>query len=389
MIKIGIRRNLIFPIILIICELARTIELDLLEFKFDFKNSFLFTVIMYFSEMIFGLIIFLNQKQLFKKKKQKQTENYKGIELITNETNDSDIPIQDSRLKNNLIIFAISLIDGMHFFFQTYVFPDLLEPTVISKSLLVRLTGIITLFSALLYYLLLKTAIYRHQQYCLFIIGFCLIIILITELLIQKDFFDYIKALLLIFYIHLSHAIIASLEKYLIEINYIDPFQMLMIEGVYGIIISSITLVFLFVSNNNPFKEIKEIEEKKNLHDLLIILLLLFIFFLLSGGRNSYKEATNKIFSPMTISLSYCIVNPLLIIYYFLVERDFNNQNKYKNLIHLIINIVISLVIVFIGCIYNEALIIFCCGCEHDTFIEIRRRGIDDTVLGYTLNDDD
>jgi drug/metabolite transporter (DMT)-like permease len=390
MIKIGIRHNLIFPIILIICEFARAIELDLLKKIYEFKNSFLFTIIMYFSEMIFGLIIFLNQKKLFKKKKKKQTENYKGIELITTEANDSDIPIHDSRLKNNFIIVLISFLDCMHFSFQTFFFPELLDN--ISKSLLIRLTGIITLFSAILYYLLLKAAIYKHQKYCLAIIGFCLIIILITEPLIQDGFLDYIKALMLIIYIHFSHALIATLEKYLIEINYIDPFQMLMIEGVYGIIISSVILFILFLANHNdnPFNEIKLLIKRDN---FIIILLCLFIFFLLSGGKNSYKEATNKIFSPMTISLSYCIVNPLLIIYYFLLERGFIIKGYTKNmkdmdLIHLIINLVISLVIVFIGCIYNEALILFCCGCEHDTFIEIRRRGINDTILDYSLNDE-
>ena len=166
------------------------------------------------------------------------------------------------------------------------------------------------------------------------------------------------------------------------EYNSINPFYMLMIEGIYGIILSFITFIVLFIFFPENFSI-----ETYGQNYLLIILLLLF-FFLLSGGRNSYKEITNKIFSPMTLSLSYCILNPLILIYYAITSNKAKDDD-YLKILHFFINIFISLIIVFAGCVYNEVLILYCCSLEKDTFLEIRNRGMRDSVICDDMNDDD
>ena len=381
MVKIGIRHNLFYPAVLIACDFLRNIDLDLLEIFYNFKVSFLFTTIMFFSELIFGLIIYMYQSQFFKKRKQKKYENYKGIELITTDDN-SKMPIQISVLKINLIIFLITFFDYFQFSIQIYF--NLKGEDIISETLTIRLTSIMTIFSALFCVLLFKTNIYRHQKCSLIVIGSCLIIILIYEFMIEKKTLDFIKELGLIFAIHFCHSVIACLEKYLIECNFINPFYMLMFEGIYGLILLFITfIIHLVFFHKNLFEGIT------GQNNYLLIIIFLIIFFLLSGGRNSYKEITNKIFSPMTISLSYCILNPLLIIYYLLIDEDKKifNYNYFK-LSHLVVNIIISFIIVFAGCIYNEVLILYFCSLERDTYIEITKRGIRDSFLDYGINDD-
>ena len=49
-------------------------------------------------------------------------------------------------------------------------------------------------------------------------------------------------------------------------------------------------------------------------------------------------------------------------VYYFFAESDFNN-----NYIYFIISEIICLIISFFGCIYNEYIILFCCGLEKET----------------------
>ena len=382
MIKLGIRHSFFYPTILIVCDFLRKIDSDLLDYLCKYNDSFLFTTIMFFSEMIFGLIISKYQSQFYKQKTQKKYDNYKGIELITT-NDDSKIPIRNSVLKIILIIFTIVLVDYFQFSIPTFFFNDYLSDDIISKTLTIRLTSIITLFSALLYVLLFKRDIRRHQKCSLIVISFCLIIILISEFLIIKKISDYMKSLGLIVAIHFCHSVIASLEKYLMEYYSINPFKMLMFEGFYGLILSFITFIVLFVF----FPEKLSIGKITKNNYLLIILFLIF-FFLLSGGRNSYKQFTNKIFSPMTLSLNYCILNPLLLIYYFLTNRDKIIKDNYFKILHFIINIIISLIIVFSGCIYNEVLILYCCSFEKDTFPEITNRGINESVIDCEMNDD-
>ena len=381
MIKLGIRHSFFYPIILIVCDFLRKIDSDLLDYLCNYNDSFLFTTIMFFSEMIFGLIISKYQSQFYKQKTQKKYDNYKGIELITTD-DDSKIPIRNSVLKIILIIFTIVLVDYFQFSIPTFFFNDYLSDDIISKTLTIRLTSIITLFSALLYVLLFKRDIRRHQKCSLIVISFCLIIILISEFLIIKKISDYMKSLGLIVAIHFCHSVIASLEKYLMEYYSINPFKMLMFEGFYGLILSFITFIVLFIFFPENFSI-----ETYGQNYLLIILLLLF-FFLLSGGRNSYKEITNKIFSPMTLSLSYCILNPLILIYYAITSNKAKDDD-YLKILHFFINIFISLIIVFAGCVYNEVLILYCCSLEKDTFLEIRNRGMRDSVICDDMNDDD
>ena len=71
MIKFALRRNLIYPLQLIIYNLVRKSETMLIGYLFNFSNSLFYTPLMFIGEFISGLLIYLYQKKFVKKKKRK------------------------------------------------------------------------------------------------------------------------------------------------------------------------------------------------------------------------------------------------------------------------------------------------------------------------------
>ena len=118
MIKFALRRNLIYPLQLIIYNLLRKFETILLKFLFNFNDSLLYTP---------------------------------------------------------LIIFC-AFFDWIQFMIWTVEIPFFIN---ISESLVTRLSGITTIIDALFYFFILRLPIFRHHLFSLIIIGICLIIIIL------------------------------------------------------------------------------------------------------------------------------------------------------------------------------------------------------------------
>ena len=67
LIKFAIRRNLIYPLLLIIFNFIRQMLTILIGRKFDFKNSLTYAPFMFLGEFLGGLILNLIQKKFIKK----------------------------------------------------------------------------------------------------------------------------------------------------------------------------------------------------------------------------------------------------------------------------------------------------------------------------------
>ena len=80
MIKFALRRNLIYPLQLIIWNLARKLETMLIGFLFNFGNSLFYTPLMFIGEFLSGLFIYLYQKKFLKK--EKSIPNFINIILV-------------------------------------------------------------------------------------------------------------------------------------------------------------------------------------------------------------------------------------------------------------------------------------------------------------------
>ena len=68
----------------------------------------------------------------------------------------------------------------------------------------------------------------------------------------------------------------------------------------------------------------------------------------------------------MSKSLSDYFLNPVYLIYYYCACNDFTIKDKF-NALYFSINFIISVLISFFGCVYNEFIILFCCNLEINT----------------------
>ena len=356
MIKFGIRHNLLYPMMLASFTFMRNVENILMRKLLDFNGSVILTLIMFFAEFISGLILYKYQLRMSKKK----GTTLMGISLKQNSSYKSNS--NSNNITLYILIFSISLFDFTEFTIINYYFPKCHYQ---SNTLVIRLQNLATLFSSFFYKYLLKFNIFKHQKLSILIIFFCLISIIISENFYVVNIEEYFSIIILMLVNYFFFSLIGITEKFLLEKTYINPFQMLMIEGIFGIILTSIFSIFV----ENPFKEIKHFYNKnKENNKNMYLVFSLFICFLLNAGKNIYRVSTNKLYSPMTIMLTESIMDPFLIIYYHICENDLSNYFWF------IINIVLSFIMVFFGFVFNDFLVLYCCNLEHDTHYEISRR---------------
>ena len=363
MIKFALRRNLIYPLQLTIYNLLRKFETILLKFLFNFNDSLLYTPLMFLGEFISGLIIYLYQNNFLKQKKSQDKYFLMKFKKYI-------ITSPDNKVKIYALIIFCAFFDWIQFMIWTVEIPFFIN---ISESLVTRLSGITTIIDALFYFFILRLPIFRHHLFSLIIIGICLIIIIISEFFFQEiniflPYSSFINVLFLILFCHSLAAIMDSIEKYLYEYDFLNPYYVLMLEGLSGFFMS-----FSYFIYPDYLKDIKIVLKNFDTGKKVFFIFLLFLYTILCGFRNIYRVITNKIYSPMARSLTDYFLNPIYLIIYFFYKNDFLLNQK-RNIAHFIINIILSILISICGCVYNEFMILFFCGLEYNTYDQIAKR---------------
>jgi hypothetical protein len=364
--KFALRNNLKYPLELLIFSFLRDLDNILIDYFFNF-DSLIYMSLMFLGEFFFGLIIYFHQKHFLNKNKGPKVNTYKSIILIRNEEN---LAI-DSKTKIIFLVFIAGFFDFVQFMMSLYT-PQFLY---ISGSLISRLAGFLTVFNALFYYYVLKLPIFRHQYISLIIIGICLILVIITEFIFQEiniflSYGQFSMVFLLNFLLQFCNSMLDSVEKYLFEYNHLNSYLCLLLEGLFGFILSFIHGLF-----HSPFEEIIEFKKINSTSDFTILIFLLILYLALSGLKNAFRVATTKIYSPMTTTFVEYILNPFYLIYYFCSDNDFITNGN-KNYAYFFINLIISLILSFFGFVFNEFIILFCCELEIDTHSQIVRRSM-------------
>ena len=368
MIKFGRRHNLIYAMMFVIFNFLRKIDFIIMKNYIDFQGSLLLTSVMFIADFISGLIIYIyNLKYL----REKKTSKFMGIELITAPSN---IIAPDSNIKMILLLFMASYVDFTEYVLSSYYIPK--SYTDVSKSLEWRLKSIIICTSAFFSYFFLKFEIFKHQIITIIITLISLLSVIITEIIVYTKEGEYeskyiLKVLFLMLVDHIFNSSLDVIEKYLLEYDYMNPYQMLMFEGIFGIILS-----LLFSILHDPFNEFRDISNESTSKFNWLIVCIIF-YFLLSGGRNVYRVATNKLYSPTHKALLDYILVSILIIYYYIGDDDFTIKKEEEDksiFYYFFINLIISFIVVICGLIYNELIIIFFCGLEYDTHYEVSKR---------------
>ena len=369
MIKFVSRPNIIYLVQLIIWNVLRKIEKTIISEVFDFGSSTIFSLLMFIGEFLAGLILTRYQNKFLNTRSSTltNTSTRTTVDLIQNQ---NEITRPDNVFILYILLFITAFYDFVEFTLSVSYLGKFYN---ISGSLESRLGGILTISAALFFYFLLKFQIFKHQFFSLLTIGICLILVIISEFIFQEiDIFlsygKFVGALFIIFLIHFFNSLLDSIEKYLFEYDYINPFKTLMWEGFFGTII---TLIYCFI--DNYFNKLVIYYNNKSTGKFVGLIFLLFLYIILCGGRNAFRVVTNKIYSPMVKSLTDYLLNPIYDIIEFARGKDYLSFGN-RNLGYFIINLILSLIITICGCVYNEFIVLFCCKLEYNTHHEISQR---------------
>ena len=235
-----------------------------------------------------------------------------------------------------------------------------------SRLMHLRLRSLEIVVSSLLSFYFLKIKIYKHQFVSLIIISISLIFALVLEFIFIDDK-SHISHVLQGLIVLLSSTLSASgqdiIEKYLFDIDYVDAFKMTSYEG---LIDTLICLPFYSIKTlRNEVSTLFNIGYKKT----ICIIIYLLIYAILCGFKSIYRRNTLIQYSPMTRALAESLWDPAFIVYSDFIKKP-------DRILHSILAFILSLVMVFCSCIYNELLILYCCGMEYETYIEINKRAI-------------
>jgi len=79
----------------------------------------------------------------------------------------------------------------------------------------------------------------------------------------------------------------------------------------------------------------------------------------------------------MTRALTETILDPIIVIYSMItnIENNSINENLHFGLYYGI-NIFLSIIMDFCSCVYNDFVVLYCCGLEYNTYREVSKRGL-------------
>ena len=365
MIKFALRRNLIYPFQYLLWSVIRDIESDLISIFFKLDHLIITTPLMFLGEFLGGLILYIyDMKIITKYKKGKDIDNFTDKFIKMKHKID-----EGHKIKIIFVIFTIALYDFVQFFLA---FP-LSKFVNISASLEKRLRATYTIVTGIFCYYKLGLPIFKHHYFSLISIVICIILIISTEFGFQEfniflSYGQFSLALVLVFLIQLFHCLEQSFEKLLFVYYNSNPYYVLMIEGIFGLIFCVICSFFY-----NFFDDIIEFKKEKTTSEFVLLIFCLIIYVILSGGKNIFRLVTTKIFSPMTTTFVIYMFNPINLIISYFSKKDFKSHGE-SNLAYFLINFFISLILSFFGGVYNEFIILLCCGLERDTHNQVTKR---------------
>ncbi len=382
MIKVSLRPNLIYPLYLIIWTFLRKIVSILISKLFKFNGSVIYTFLMFLGEMVGGFIFYRYQKEVGNNKIKFELSKES---ILISRLRKTEMKRVDGIPKIIFLVFMTSFFDFFEFILSTYYISKIKHK---SNTLQIRLGGILIIISSFVCWVSLKLSHFRHQIFSLGVIGISLFFLILSEFFFQKyDIIltvrDLFFAIVLSIMSHLSIAFNNTIEKYLIDFNFLHPFLVLTIQGIIGFCFTFICAIY-----ENPIPSLKMLYSNNSSGMFILFLFLLLLYTFFGAFKNIYRMDTIMLFSPMNKHLADIIINPIYIIYYFSVGEDFINLGK-RNYFYFFINLSILILFDICGLIYNEFLILSCYGMDYNTYSSISLRASKLEELDAICDDDD
>ena len=369
MLKFGFRNKNFYPIMLLLFIVLRTC-LDKLMKIHPYKNNidFLLPFLIFVSQ---SLICFLIHLYYYKKKKRKKKEKniinqLTTIELIINNPYLST----DSLIKIRFLIFFGSFFNFIGTIIRSDDVINFGKKEENNSSLEVRIRSIQIVISSLLCYFTIRLIIYKHQKLSLIVISFFLAILLILELCRAESLLDKFLAILICTMSCLSRSFLDVIEKYLFDFNYIEILKIVVYEGFIALFFY---IIYFFCNNKYQTQAKYLVDDMSEFNwSFISFIILIIIYLIISGLRNAYRVATNKYYSPMSRALFESAIDPILYLYNNLTIK---NKEEYEGFwIYFGIIFFCLIVISIFSLIYNDLIVLYCCGLEYNTYYGITNR---------------
>ena len=357
MIKIRLSKNLLYLLGLCISNNIRVLIAFIIDTVLNFTAPYLFLFMMTLGQIMGGLTVYIYQIKTLRKNKEVK---YFGIEIIQNKIHEV---YSDSKFKKILLIFFAASFDFIGFITTVFYVPKVSN---ISPSIYLRFSCLSTILSSLICQYALKFKIGKHHKFSLMGLSMCLCLTIIIELLYKSEevpLNKFIFVIILICCYYITTPFTDCTERYLAYYNFLNPFLIIMTEGIF----------------ENQY-------DQNSVEKFILLIFLLFLYLLASSVLNVYKIYCNVIYTPMARSFMDYFLNPFFYIYYFIWENDFQ-----KNYFYFFTTEIISILMDFFNCVYNEYFILFCFRLNYDTNYEISKRAIlsEKSPTFYSINIED
>ena len=377
MLKLGFRKNNFYPLMLLLFIFLRIVIEKILKIHPYKKNiDFIISFLIFFSQSLIGGIIYLYY--YYRKNK---VDGVLKLGLSFSSSSGSVFMYKTNEIKDNkckkiwLLIFA-SFFNFVGCVIRSADVVNFGKKEENNSQLEIRIRSIQIIISSLLCYFTLRLNIYRHQKLSLIVISILLVIIITFEFIITSSW-EY-KLLSIIFAILScsSRAFLDVTEKYLFEYDYINILAMLIYEGLIGVFF----FIIYFIANKEYQNQGKNIIKDMSYFDwkLVTFILLIILYTIISGFRNAYRVTTNKFYSPMSRALFESTLDPFLFIYNFFTFKTYEESRvKWFFFSFILFSL---LLIAFFSLIYNDFLVLNCCGLDYNTYSGINSRLGDDNI---------
>ena len=383
MIRFVFRKNNFYPLMLLLFILLRLIIDKILKIH-PYKNNidFLISFLIFFSQSLIGSLSYL----YYNCRKKKEDEKYfklgssSSAGSVSNYTGSIFIPkineVKDTKAKKIFLIIFASFFNFVGCIIRSADILNFGKREENNGQLEVRIRSIQIIISSLLCFFTLRLNIYKHQKLSLIVISVLLVVIISLEFVITSSWKNKIASMVFCIISCLSRAFLDVTEKYLFDYDYINILFMLIYEGLIGLFL----FIIYFIVNKTYQEQGKNILEdmSKSNWQLATFILLILAYTVISGFRNAYRVTTNKFYSPMSRALFESTLDPFVFIYNFFTIHKY--EENYVKWIYFSVVLFSLLVIAFFSLIYNDFLVLNCCGLAYNTYSGINSRLGDDNI---------
>ena len=371
MLKFGFRNKQFYPLMLLLfIFLRKCLEIILKFHPYSKYCDFITAFLIFFSQSLIGYIIHIYYSKKNVSEGRDDASDLSSvrlgkIKLLFNK----EYMSSDSKYKKYLLILFTSFFNFVGAVIRSDDVINFGKKEENNSQLEIRVRGIQIIISALLSYFTLRLTIYRHQKVSLVFIAIFLALLIAMELFITTNIVNKILSLLICAMSCLSRSFLDITEKYLFDYDYVNILMMLIYEGLIGVFF----YILFFLFNTSYQTQGKHILEEMSTFDWRFVTFILFIivYIIISGLRNSYRVTTNKYYSPMSRALFESTLDPFLFLYNILTSNNEKNLGFWLYFGFVFFSLTL---IAFFSLVYNDFIILYCCGLEQNTYKGITNR---------------